>query len=244
MIRLILAAIFVVLFLVLGLPIVGVLAIIGIFDESKREAIARPIIRWAFRAILFVCGTRITVIGEENIPTEEGALLVGNHRSIIDILIVYSQVKAPLCFVSKKEMGKFPIFNVWMKYIRCLFLDRSDIKQGMQTILKAIEYVKSGTSVFIFPEGTRSKVEGEFLSFKGGSFKVAEKSKCNVIPVAINNAGAIFEDHKPYIRKTDVVIRFGKPIVTQNFTKDDFKQLHTFAQDMVMEMYEQNKEVL
>lgn len=243
MIRLILAGLFVVIFLVLGLPIVGVLAIIGLFDENKREAIARPIIKWAFKVILFVCGTKVTVVGSENIPTNEGALLVGNHRSIIDILLVYAQTKSPLCFVSKKEMGKFPIFNIWMKYIRCLFLDRQDIKQGLQTIMKAIEYVKTGTSVFIFPEGTRSKVEGEFLPFKGGSFKVAEKSKCDVVPVAINNAGAIFEDHKPYIKKTHVIIRFGKPIVTKNFTKDDFKQLHTFASDIVKEMYEQNKEL-
>ena len=78
-----------------------------------------------------------------------------------------------------------------MKNLHCLFLDRKDIKQGLKTILEGIEKVKSGISICIFPEGTRNKVNDTFLPFHEGSFKIAEKSGCPIIPMSIYNSAAI-----------------------------------------------------
>lgn len=71
-----------------------------------------------------------------------------------------------------------------MRYLHCLFLDRKDIKQGLKTILTAIEKIKSGISICIFPEGTRNKNkdELELLPFHEGSFKIASKSGCAIHP--------------------------------------------------------------
>ena len=92
-----------------------------------------------------------------------------------------------------------------------IVLNRTDIKKGLQTILEGIDLIKKGTSIVIFPEGTRSKTE-DLLPFKEGSLKIAEKSKCPIIPVAITNTESVFENHLPRIKKASVVIEFGTPI--------------------------------
>ena len=83
-------------------------------------------------------------------------LYVGNHRSYFDIIIGYTLAKNNTGFVAKKSMEKLPFVSVWMKFINCQFLDRENIKEGLKTVLKCIDLVKGGTSIWIFPEGTRT----------------------------------------------------------------------------------------
>lgn len=237
MLRLIFAVIFVVLFLILTLPLLLILWIVGKFNQSAKDNCSLAIIKWAFKGILFFAGTKMDVYGAENIPEDRSVLFVGNHRSIFDILILYVNMKRPTGIISKKEIKKVPIFNIWMKNIRCIFLDRSDIKEGLKMVLGAIEMVKEGISIAIFPEGTRNKEEGTFLPFKGGSFKIAEKSGCDVIPFAILNSAEIFENHKPSIKKTHVIIEFGEAIHTAGLSRDELKLIPDKARDSVIMMH-------
>ena len=101
--------------------------------------------------------------------------------------------------VSKKEIAKVPGLRIWMKFINCVFLDRENPREGIKAILKGIENIKSGISMFISPEGTRNSGEG-LLEFKPGSLKMAEKTGCPIVPVAITNADKVFEDHLPWIQ--------------------------------------------
>jgi len=134
-----------------------------------------------------MAGVSITVKGRENIPEDRAVLYVGNHRSYFDILVGYVTVPGLMGFVAKKEMEQIPLLSTWMKYVNCLFLDRKNLKEGLKTILTGIDQVKQGVSVWIFPEGTRNREESplDLLPFKEGSLKIAEKSGCPVIPVAI-----------------------------------------------------------
>ena len=113
--------------------------------------------RFGMKGIWFLAGGDETVIGLEKVPTDRPVLFVGNHRSIFDILLAGSLIDYPVGFVAKKELRDTPI-RIIMEEIHCLFLDREDPRQGLKTILTAIEYVKQGVSMFIFPEGTRCKV--------------------------------------------------------------------------------------
>lgn len=89
-----------------------------------------------------------------------------------------------------------------MKRLYCLFLDRENPKEGLKTILQAIDYVKHGISICIFPEGTRNKGEElSLLPFHNGSFKIAEKTGCPIIPMSLNNTCDIFEGHFPFIKR-------------------------------------------
>lgn len=228
MIRLILVAVFLVLFLVLGIPLLLIEWVIGKFNQRAKDISSLRIVQWAFKVILFLAGTKVVIKGEENVPKNEPVLYVGNHRSYFDIVITYSRVPDLTGYIAKKEMLRWPLLVNWMKNLHCLFLDRQDVKQGLKTILTAIDKVKAGISICIFPEGTRNRVNDTFMEFHEGSFKVASKSGCAVIPMAIYNSAAIFEDHIPWIRKTTVIVEYGKPFYIKDLPKETQKGLvHT-----------------
>lgn len=244
MIRFLLTVFFVVTFLIVTIPIRIVEYIIGKFNMNLRDKSSIAIVNWAFRVCLKISGVRVTVIGEENVPKDVPVLYIGNHRSFFDILLTYVRVPRPTGYVAKKEMLKVPFLNSWMILVNCLFLDRKDIKKGMQTILAAIEKIKRGVSICIFPEGTRNKTPDTFLPFHDGSFKIAQKTGCPVIPMAINNSAAIFEDHFPKIKKTHVVIEYGAPIYIKDLPKEDQKVIGSYMQGVISDMYMRNKELV
>jgi len=169
---------------------------------------------------------------------------VGNHRSFFDVVLTYVRVPRPTGYVAKKEMLKWPLLNIWMKDLHCLFLDRQDIKAGLKTILAAIDKVKNGISICIFPEGTRNKTKDTFLPFHEGSFKIAEKGNVPIIPMTIVNSAAIFEDHFPKIKKATVVIEYGKPIYMKDLDKETRKSMGTYVQNIISETYFKNKKLI
>lgn len=244
MIRFILVASFVVLFLIFSSPLLVVEWIAGKFDKEVKNRTSLAIVNWAFRVCLWLAGTKVTVLGEENIPSDTPVLYVGNHRSYFDILLTYVRVPRPTGYVAKKEMLRYPLLRNWMNNLHCLFLDRNNIKEGLKTILAGVEKMKEGISICIFPEGTRNKTNDTFLPFHDGSFKIAEKSGCPVIPVSINNAAMIFEDHLPKIQKAHVVIEYGKPIYIHQLAKEEKKRIGEHVQQIIREAYCKNKELV
>lgn len=244
MIRFLLVATFVILFLVLSIPLLFIEWIIGKFNMDLKNKSSLAIVNWAFRVCLFLAGTSVTVIGEENVPKDVPVLYIGNHRSYFDILITYIRVPRPTGYIAKKEMLRYPLLSNWMKNLHCLFLDRKDIKQGLKTILTAIEKVKSGISICIFPEGTRNRVNDTFMEFHEGSFKIAEKTGCPIIPMSINNSAQIFEDHIPKVKKAHVVLEYGKPIYPAELSKEERKHLGVYTQNIIKETYFKNKELV
>ena len=244
MIRLILVVLFVVLFLILSIPLLIVEYFIGKWKPEVKDRSSLAIVNWAFRCVLFLAGTSVTVIGEENVPKDEPVLYIGNHRSYFDIVMTYIRVPRPTGYIAKKEMLRYPLLSNWMKNLHCLFLDRKDIKQGLKTILTAIEKVKSGISICIFPEGTRNRVNDTFMEFHEGSFKIAEKTGCPIIPMSINNSAQIFEDHIPKIKKAHVVLEYGKPIYPAELSKEERKHLGVYTQNIIKETYFKNKELV
>ena len=246
MIRIILIAVFVVSFLILSIPLFFIEWIIGKFNPSLRDISSLRIVQWAFKVVIWLSGVKLTVIGEENIPKDTAVLFIGNHRSYFDIVLTYARCRGLTGYVAKKEMLKIPLLSRWMKFLHCLFLDRSDVREGLKTILSAIDKVKSGISIMIFPEGTRNKNESELdlLPFHEGSFKIATKSECPIIPVSINNSSALFEDHLPYVKKAPVIIEYGKPIYVKELPKEQQKFVGRYVQDIIVETLKKNKSAL
>lgn len=240
MIRLILVATFLILYLLVSYILFFVEWIIGKIDKRAKDYSSLRIVQWGFRVILRLSGVKVTVKGKENIP-DEAVLFVGNHRSYFDILILYVQCKRLTGFVAKDSMEEIPSLRVWMRYLYCLFLDRKDPRAGMKTILQAIEYVKQGVSICIFPEGTRN--DGEeltMLPFKEGSFKIATKTGCPIVPVAINNSAEIFESHMPKVKKTHVVVEYLTPIDPKALSKEEQKVIGAKCQKMIEDTIKKN----
>ena len=244
MLRTIFAFLFLFLFLIIGLPILGVEWIIGKFHKRAADISQLRIVQWAFRVVLFICGTKLTVIGEENVPKDEPVLYIGNHRSYFDIIITYARCPRLTGYISKNSLEKVPLLRTWMKRLHCLFIDRENIKEGLKTILAGIENVNNGISMCIYPEGTRNKTEEELLPFKEGSFKIAEKTGCAIIPMAISNSAEIFENHFPKMKKTHVVLEYGAPIYPKDLDKETKKKLGAHCQGLLLEMLEKNKSLV
>ena len=242
--RLIIILLFVVLFLIISLPIQFVEWIIGKLNPDLKTRSSLAIVNWAFRVIIFFAGTKVTVIGEENIPKDRAVLYIPNHRSYFDIVLTYVRVPRPTGYIAKKEMERIPSLSQWMRNLHCLFLDRENIKEGLKTILTAIEKIKSGISICIFPEGTRNTESDELLPFHDGSFKIAEKSGCPIIPVTINNSAAVFEDHLPWIRKAHVIIEYGSPIEVSQLSKEEKRALSQTVRTIISETYKKNQELV
>jgi 1-acyl-sn-glycerol-3-phosphate acyltransferase len=238
--RTIFVALFLLLFFIISIPLYLVEIIIGKFNPHLKVKSSQAIVVSAFQFILFGCGVKKTVIGLPNIPKNEAVLYVSNHRSYFDILIGYTTVPNLTGFVAKKELNKIPFIRVWMRYLNCLFLDRDNIKEGMKTILAGIDLIHNGYSVFISPEGTRNHNK-EMLPFKEGSLKMAEKSGCAIIPVAISNTDNLLENHMPWIKKGHVVIEYGKPVYPKDLDKETRKFLGSYVQNIIREMLLKNE---
>lgn len=199
----------------------------GLFKSRWRDMISLRFVQFAMKVATFLCGAKIEYFGLEYLPKkgDPGVVYISNHRGFFDIISTYPVFEEPTGFVAKKEMRTWPLLGWWMGSVHCLFLDRDDRRQGVKTIFQGAENVENGISMCIFPEGTRSKVEGEMLPFKHGSFKMATKAKAPIIPMAINGSGKIFDDHMPKIIPGKVRVEFLPPIETKDLTKEELQQL-------------------
>lgn len=242
--RSILAVLFVALFLIVDLPIMGIMWIISKFNKPWSDLAQLRIVQWAFNVVSFISGVKLTVIGEENVPKDEAVLYIGNHRSFFDIVITYARCPRLTGYISKKSVKKVPILGLVMKRLYCLFIDRDDIKQSLTIILEAIDHIKNGVSVCVFPEGTRCKDPDPTVvqTFKEGTFKIATKTKCKIVPMALTGTADILENHFPWIHKTHITLQYGEPIDPSVLSKEDQKRIGAYCQAKVLEMLiEQNK---
>ena len=121
MIRAILALLFAVLYLILGIPVLFVEWIIRKCNRHAADISSLRMVQWAFRVILFICGTKVTVIGEENVPKDQAVLYVANHRSYFDILLTYSRCPIRTGYIAKKEMERYPLLSNWIEAGSCCF---------------------------------------------------------------------------------------------------------------------------
>jgi len=234
-----LVALFLLLFFIVSIPLYLLVIILGKVNPRLKAKLSQTIVVTAFQIILFICGTKKTVIGRENIPADKAVLYVSNHRSYFDILLGYTTVPNLTGFVAKKEMEKLPFISIWMNFMNCLFLDRDNVREGLKTILKGVEHINNGYSIFISPEGTRNQ-QKEMLPFKEGSLKMAEKTGCPIIPVTLNNTDDIFENHLPWIRRAHVIIEYGKPIYPEELSKENKKFLGSYVQEIIKDTYAKN----
>lgn len=238
---------FIFLFLLFGYILLGIFWIYRKFNQEKADLIQLRIVQRVFKIIHVLAGIKLTVIGEENVPTDEAVLYVSNHRSMADIVIAYARCPGPTGFVAKDVVNKVPALRAWMKRLHCEFLNRDDIKQGLKTILSCIDKVKNGISIFIYPEGTRNKNKedsSDIGEFKDGSFKIAAKTGCKIVPVAITGSNAIFEDHFPFIKSAKVIIEYGKPIHVSDLEKEDQKHIGAYFQNEIQQMLVKHKEMM
>jgi len=233
---------FLFLFLIIFLPVHLVVWLIGLKNPTLKYKISEKIIHWAFSCCIWLNGVKIEVINKEVVPEDEPVLYVSNHRSYWDILVLHNTIHKPVGFVAKIEMEKFPILNWWMGNIGCIFLDREDPRKGLKAILQGADYINSGHSMVICPEGTRNHKD-EMLEFKEGSLKMAQKTKCKIIPVALIGTDDLLEKNPGFrMRKGKVTVIFGEPFYMSDVPAEHKKTPAAYTQDIIKDMLAKHKE--
>lgn len=201
-------------------------------DLEKRDAYIHKITtKWA-KFVMKLAGAKITVIGEENLPKDQTVLFVANHQSNFDIPLLMSSINVPKGFIAKKELEKWPMISTWMKYIKCIFMDRSNLRKSAEAIVEGTKLLRGGYSMVIFPEGTRSK-GGPIGDFKAGSFKLATKSKCPIVPVTIDGTYKLLEANNNWIKSADVRLIIHPPIDVTSLSKEESDALHNTVHSII-----------
>lgn len=206
---------------------------------NLRNKISRVLVAGGMRLAWHIAGLKVETNGLENIPEDRAVLFVANHAGMFDIVASYPLMKRPTGYVAKKEVKKIPGLSWWMYFINCVFLNRKDPRKGLKAILKSSEFIKNGVSMFLFPEGTRSK-DGKLHEFKDGGFKIATKIVAPIIPVGILGSSAMFEDQFPKVKPGTVTLNFGQPIYTEGLSRSELKTIPEKARQEVAKLIGQD----
>lgn len=236
MLRAVLIVLWIVVCIVLTIPLLLFETVYHFVDREASELQSQAVARFLMKGVLRISGARVTVKGTENIPKGEGVLFVPNHRSYFDFVLTFSYI-TPLYNIGKKELGFIPLFGQWVWLIGTLLLDRSSRKKGYKIIERAAEEVKTGKNMLIYPEGTRNKGKMEEpLRFREGSLKISTWSGCKVIPVAMLYTRDIYENHRPFVKPTDVKMIFGTPIDPAALSEEEKKSYGKLCRDTIVQM--------
>ena len=169
-------------------------------------------------------GSTVEVIGSQNIPQDETVLFISNHQGNFDIPLLMAYIDKPKGFISKIEAKKIPIVVKWMELIHCVFMDRSTLKGSAGAIIEGIKVLKSGHSLVIFPEGTRSR-QNQMGEFKHASFKLATKPGIPIVPVTIDGSYKIMEQNNNKIKPAQVKLTIHPMITTKGLSKEELENL-------------------
>ena len=184
--------------------------------------------------MLVWAGAEWEVTGLENIPENRAVLFTPNHQGNFDIPLLLSQLPRVCAMVAKKEMKKVPCVSGWMSLFDCVFLDRENARAAIASMTQVENILKSGRSVVIFPEGTRSKgdVQGEF---KLGSMRPAIRNGIPIVPVAIEGTYKLMEANGGFIKPAKVKVRVLPPIETENMSKEESQKLAELVSFQIQE---------
>ncbi len=198
--------------------IYGTLAILS-FWATPGGAVYQFWARTWTKTILLLCGIGVTIEREDDVERLPQAVFMANHTSAVDILSVFAGVPHKVCFIAKDSLFKIPILGWSMRVAGFVSVDRKDHKSGREAVGKLEKRLRQGYSIFIFPEGTRSR-DGKLLPFKKSGFYLALKTGVPVVPMAFVGARAVIGKQGWGIRRGNVRIRIGKPIETKGLGVD------------------------
>lgn len=175
---------------------------------------------WGFMYVAFNPLWRTRFEGRTKIPWSGPAVLVANHLSLVDILVLYGLFR-PFKWVAKAELFRIPVVGwnmVLNDYVRIRRGDRESVKDMMA---HARRHLARGSAIMIFPEGTRSR-DGRMLPFKDGAFKLASEAGCPIIPIAIAGSELALPKHGVIFRQRATIrVRVLDPVDPRAFANPD-----------------------
>ena len=186
-----------------------------------------------------MAGVNFVVNGVEKIPENQPVIFTPNHAGAFDIPAICLTAPKPPIFMAKKELGQIPVLKKWMDAVDCVFVDRANKKSAHSSLQQAIDAVKDGRSIVIFPEGTRSK-NGEIGEFRGGAMKIAMETGAVVVPVLLEGTRDRLEATGNVTAGT-VYVTYLDPVETKDLEKEDFFKMPPQIRQMLVDEREKQK---
>ena len=195
---------------------------------------------WA-KILLFICDTKVKVIGKENLLLGKPQIFMANHQSDFDILIALAYIPVQFRWIAKKELFNIPIFGAAMRSAGYIEIDRHNREKALQSLDEAALRIRKGKSIMTFPEGTRSR-DGEIKAFKQGAFHLAIKTGVPIVPVSIIGSGQIMPKRSVKIKSGQIKLVIGEPIEVKSFDIEKRQELIKKVRDTIIKNYDNVQE--
>lgn len=217
----------------------SLLAIVAIFVWRAKAHQVQALPRLWARLICWCAGVRVTVSGQGHLRTGTPYIFAANHQSQFDIFALQGYLGFDFRWLAKKELFAIPVFGAGMRAAGYISVDRSRGRRALESLNEAAQKIKAGTSVIIFPEGTRS-VDGILQPFKSGAMVLAIKAGVPIVPVAILGTHDVLPKCKLLSQPGRVEIRIGSPIDSSQFKSADKQTLASQLQQEVAALLDQS----
>ncbi len=233
-----LRGLFTVIFAVLITPISSLQALLYLLVFRTTEKTAQVAPRTWAKMILAVSGVKVRVEGLEKLDPSKSYIFTANHQSQFDIFCLQGYFNWDFRWLAKKELFAIPVFGRALRRSGNIPVDRASGRQALKSLAEAAERIKNGTSVVIFPEGTRS-FDGKLQPFKMGGMVIAIKAGVGVVPMAICGTHQIMPKGKIIPRSGEVIIRLGDPVDASAYSQKEKNELAKTLQDKVASLLDQ-----
>lgn len=211
-------------------------AVLGAVRRDKRAGtnVGIPL---ACDAALAMAGVKLNITGEENVWKARPAIFIGNHQSSLDPVIMGSLLRRDFTGVSKAEAKFDPRMVAASLFLDPVFIDRSNSGQSREALDKLTDRIRSGTSIMIFPEGTRMPTP-QPGAFKKGAFHMAMQAGVPIVPVVFRNAGELLAPRATVVRPGTVDVCVLDPIDTADWDVDNLNNIVTEVRQLFVDTLE------
>lgn len=206
--------------------------LLSVFDRDGKLVHFYAAVPWV-KVILWACGVKVNVKGVEHVDPHLPRIYMSNHQSWFDILALLLALPVDFKYMMKKELMRIPLFGMAVWRARHISIDRGNPRKALESVKKAVDKIRSGYSVLIFPEGTRSP-DGRLQPFKRGGFRLALQAGCDIVPLAILNSHNIVPKGSMRINKGIIGINIGEPISIKDYSRKDIDKLMARVREAVI----------
>lgn len=204
--------------------VVSVLTLTDLLWGRKSEVKVQIFPHYWGRILCRMAGVRVRVEGMENLEPGKTYIFAGNHCSQYDIFAFQGYFPHDFRWIAKKELFRIPLFGPAMQRAGYIPIDRSHGRQAIKSLDEAAQRIAAGSSVLIFPEGTRSS-DGVLQEFKAGAVLLAIKAGVEIVPLGINGSHRVLAKGTLLPHPGDIILRIGRPMTTNHFRSSDKQQL-------------------
>ncbi len=223
--------------LAISFVVFGVLLVILLPSQVLRIKLCNYYGKTVGRAIVWLVRCRVTVEGKEHLDRHRPAIYVSNHTSMIDIFIAIWLSPVGTVGIAKKEVIYYPFFGQLYMVSGHLRIDRGNSPKAIRSLQKLSEKVRtSKLSIFLWPEGTRSR-NGRLQPLKKGLYHLAVQTGLPVVPMVVLGAHKSWEKHSMHIHGVPILVKVLPPIDTSDWGERD-------PEDALAEVHRQFKETL